>query len=422
MKHNNHNLKRRRIKRERQRKKLEGKISDQWQISKSQQSDNIWEDNATKWKENQTKPKFSTERTQDVRLREFQTILGSEAGTLVFNEHVEEQEIEKLKHSPQAQTSEEKISKLQNELYLLQLEKKKPFTKKQTSAVFSVVVSKIFDPIKSLVAPKRVTNPAEEKIIHKEKIELHQEAIIEAEDVVGRFNSIKPDEYVKEPKCRRRKAVTDSNLPVINCPFCKHKRRTVELMGKHVYQIHNRELQNKIELNDSSRCKVIKKTRKVKLNVDTLTVDVHDIMINEDTPPDTLPTEIDSSDDETYFDARSNCSMEDDSITFVSIDRVTESNFESLTQEVEFPILEDIKLDEENEKSCVLESNIEIQHVTDKQCSRQDPLQLDAIDTLSISEVCLSSEETLPSKDGKKFKQIGSIIWKRTKKVRTKYL
>ena len=131
-----------------------------------------------------------------------------------------------------------------------------------------------------------------EKERQKEKIEEHQEAIIEAEEYVAAFNNMPVDEYINEGKTRRRKPLTDPCLPIVDCPYCKFKARSTYKVAKHVMAIHLNEFEARTEVLPSKLKKPIKVSGDKRMTLSSeIIAEVH-----------VEPTATDDSDNEEFYD------------------------------------------------------------------------------------------------------------------------
>ena len=93
-----------------------------------------------------------------------------------------------------------------------------------------------------LVGSPKVVDPEHEKSLNADRVENHQENIIEREEWTPAYN-MPFEETVKPEKARRRTKPNDEReKQVFQCPFCNHRTRTTNRMVRHVYQIHTTEL------------------------------------------------------------------------------------------------------------------------------------------------------------------------------------
>ena len=92
-----------------------------------------------------------------------------------------------------------------------------------------------------------VVDPVKERHRNQEAIESFQEEIIEREEDVPAFKNMPKENYIKTEKTRRIQKEPITGQTTVHCPFCNHKRRTLEDLIKHMHQIHSREIRDKAD-------------------------------------------------------------------------------------------------------------------------------------------------------------------------------
>jgi hypothetical protein len=103
------------------------------------------------------------------------------------------------------------------------------------------------DEIKAYYQTSKVVDPVKERLRNQEAIESFQEEIIEREEDVPAFKNMPKENYIKTEKTRRIQKEPITGQTTVHCPFCNHKRRTLEDLIKHMHQIHSREIREKAD-------------------------------------------------------------------------------------------------------------------------------------------------------------------------------
>ena len=103
------------------------------------------------------------------------------------------------------------------------------------------------DEIKAYYQTSKVVDPVKERLRNQEAIESFQEEIIEREEDVPAFKNMPKENYIKTEKTRRIQKEPITGQTTVHCPFCNHKRRTLEDLIKHMHQIHSREIRDKAD-------------------------------------------------------------------------------------------------------------------------------------------------------------------------------
>jgi hypothetical protein len=103
------------------------------------------------------------------------------------------------------------------------------------------------DEIKAYYQTSKVVDPVKERHRNQEAIESFQEEIIEREEDVPAFKNMPKENYIKTEKTRRIQKEPITGQTTVHCPFCNHKRRTLEDLIKHMHQIHSREIREKAD-------------------------------------------------------------------------------------------------------------------------------------------------------------------------------
>ena len=124
--------------------------------------------------------------------------------------------------------------------------------------------------IKSYIDTSKVIAPGKEKQLNHQRIEAHQEQIIEREEDVPAFKNMPREEYIKEGKTRRRVNAPTVEQKIVHCNFCKAMRRSVKEIIDHMKDIHASNLNELLDNNETMKIQentegenVFKKEKKV---------------------------------------------------------------------------------------------------------------------------------------------------------------
>ena len=96
---------------------------------------------------------------------------------------------------------------------------------------------------------ERLQHKRREKALNQERIECHQEEIVEREEDTPAYKNM-PTETFQKPEKARRNAASGNGI-VIHCPFCKFSTRKREKIGKHIPALHMADIPRKTEENVS---------------------------------------------------------------------------------------------------------------------------------------------------------------------------
>ena len=170
----------------------------------------------------------------------------------------QEQEVREKKKVIEKPVTKEDVAKEWQRVRLRErekiLEKRRKQKEKQDKKKTIKAHGGKMDKIPVYMKNSRITDHAKEKQINQQRIESHQEDIIEKEEDVPAFKNMPKQEYQKEQKTRRKKIAAIPGQTIVHCPWCNHKRRSLADIIKHVHQIHNKEL--KEHLNETEKVHV----------------------------------------------------------------------------------------------------------------------------------------------------------------------
>ena len=107
--------------------------------------------------------------------------------------------------------------------------------------------------IKACIENSKAIVSGKEKQLNQQRIEAHQEQIIELEEYIPAYNNMPREEFLKEGKTRRRLITPILEQKVVHCKFCKGTRRSVQEILEHMHQIHRREFNELIENSDTKK-------------------------------------------------------------------------------------------------------------------------------------------------------------------------